>query len=659
MAIGRKAAVRKATQAVRRPKKKRLAVRSSIATIQSREIIESNPLQQVCVYPENASELCKEVFGYEPKEQQEVVVQHIGRGEDCILIAGCGWGKTLTYFLPLVLWRHRVIVVISPLIALMEEQHRKLLSVGIKSVCIHSRVSLPSTLEGALSAGEYRAVFMSPETIFGNDRFVSLWEKPGWRSRVQAVVIDEAHCISTWGADFRTDYALIGDLRCKVPPGVAFIAVSATLHGRILDDVIKSLHFSKDVPVVRANTDRPNVRYEVWKFKNNNTCIESLDFLLDFKKSIVYFDSTATLVKVYKRLLEKARTSNKDPRRIGYYYAGLTFETKELYMSRFRKGQIRILLSTEAAGMGCDIDDIIRVVQVKCPTNITTLAQRLGRAARSSALQGIGILIVLRSTANQTAIDHNLRDYINTDDCRRKIFNRVFDNEHEEIDNCCDVCDSRLNKTHADSAGFNTAGTTSQKLPSSSAPKRSHPRSQAQKLEAKELIEGWRRKELSGVAGVSESYVLETIMDDGNVDKLSAKIGRIPTYDSIDKIIDWSEWIVGSKKRLVDMLVALNDKFDTPPPKDTDNPPSQDVDNLPLNLLDCPLPEDLGDGFNYSSSDDNFQYFEYSSFTDIDGDIDETIGSDFSDTPDSPPLLGLNDDFDYPPFMSFDDTMED
>ncbi|KAF9109539.1 hypothetical protein BGX30_008366, partial [Mortierella sp. GBA39] len=231
------------------------------------------------------------------------------------------------------------------------------------------------------------------------------------------------------------DYALIGDLRSRVPPGVAFVAVSATLHGRILDDVIKSLHFSDAVPVVKANTDRPNVRYEVRTFKDNNACMESLDFLLDFKKSIVYFDSTKTLVKVYNRLIAKAKSSNKNPRCIGYYFAGLTFETKEHYMSRFRNGQIRILLSTEAAGMGCDIDDIIRVVQIKCPTNITTLAQRLGRAARSPALQGVGILCVLRGTAKRNDIDDDLRDYINTDDCRRKIFNRVFDNQHEELDN--------------------------------------------------------------------------------------------------------------------------------------------------------------------------------------------------------------------------------
>ncbi|KAF9101867.1 hypothetical protein BGX30_009402, partial [Mortierella sp. GBA39] len=146
----------------------------------------------------------------------------------------------------------------------------------------------------------------------------------------------------------------------------------------------------------------------------------------------------------------------------------------------------------------------------------------------------------------------------------------------------------------------------------------------AQKLEAKRWIESWRHKELSTVAGESESYVLETVMDDRAVDRLSAKFGRISTYDSVNNIIDWSEWITGSRKRLVDMLVALNHKFDNPTPKDTDNPPpkdtdnpspkdtnnppTKDMDNPPPNYLDYSLPEDLGDGFDHSSSDDSFHY---------------------------------------------------
>ncbi|KAI7822050.1 P-loop containing nucleoside triphosphate hydrolase protein, partial [Gamsiella multidivaricata] len=351
-------------------------------------------------YPENGDERCETIFGFTPKPEQRMVAEHIGRGEDCILIAGCGWGKTLAYFLPLILWENRVIVIISPLVALMEEQHRKLQAVNISSIPIHSGRQLPHNLEDELINGKYRAVFMSPETVFTSVRFELLWNEAAWRSRVQAVVIDEAHCISTWGPEFRKDYSRIGDLRSRLPPGTAFVAVSATLHGQILQDVRRSFHYGSDVTVIKANTDRQNVRYEVRVSNDSRSCHEDLEFLLDFKKTIVYFDKMNDMMAVYRHLRIKAEASQPSLRQsdiIAYFNADLKTETKELYMLKFKRGEIRILLSTEAAGMGCDISDILRVVQFRFPNNITVLAQRLGRAARDPSLQGLGILIYPRT----------------------------------------------------------------------------------------------------------------------------------------------------------------------------------------------------------------------------------------------------------------------
>ncbi|KAF9324375.1 hypothetical protein BG006_000567, partial [Podila minutissima] len=115
-----------------------------------------------------------------------------------------------------------------------------------------------------------------------------LLSEVGWRSRVQAVVIDEAHCISTWGPEFRKDYSRIGDLRSRVPRGTAFVAVSATLHGQILQDVKRSLHYASNVTVIGANTDRPNVRYEAQVTNGNiNSCYMALETFMDSKKTVV------------------------------------------------------------------------------------------------------------------------------------------------------------------------------------------------------------------------------------------------------------------------------------------------------------------------------------------------------------------------------------
>ncbi|KAF9200839.1 hypothetical protein BGZ59_003066, partial [Podila verticillata] len=136
-------------------------------------IVHGNALEDaapsnVLFYPADGDEQCERVFGFIPKSEQWKVVEHIGRGDDCILIAGCGWGKTLAYFLLLVLWENRVIVIISPLVALMEEQHRKLQAVNISSIPVYSGRQLPHNIEEELIGGKYRAVFMSPETAFNS-----------------------------------------------------------------------------------------------------------------------------------------------------------------------------------------------------------------------------------------------------------------------------------------------------------------------------------------------------------------------------------------------------------------------------------------------------------------------------------------------------------
>lgn len=512
-------------------------------------------------YPDNGDELCERVFGYTPKPEQRKVAEHIGRGEDCILIAGCGWGKTLAYFLPLILWEKRIIVIISPLVALMEEQHQKLDALGISSIPIYSGRQLPDNLEEELIGGVYRAVFMSPETAFNDVRFGLLWSEDGWRSRVQAVVVDEAHCISTWGPEFRPQYSRIGDLRSKVPPGVAFVAVSATLHGQILEDVKESLRYAGDVIVIKADTDRPNIKYEVQMCYNNDTLYPGLEFLLDFKKTIVYFDKLDEMNKAYSYLARKA-LAFQPPRHelIGCYFADLATDTKQLYMAQFRRGEIRVLLSTEAAGMGCDMSDIVRVVQFRLPKNITVLAQRLGRAARDPSLQGSGILIYPRTDTHRLkTMDADLQDWVHWGNCRRKSFNDAFGNEHKTIPDCCDRCDLSL-----PASGKASDQRTSIPVPRRPAPTFKRLRRPEQQLEAKTRIQSWRNTELQGLRRHADFYTARCIMDDKFINLLSTRFGDVTTAEDISDIIYWSELVQGSQQRLADMLAEYNNEIDNP-----------------------------------------------------------------------------------------------
>ncbi|KAG0355202.1 ATP-dependent DNA helicase sgs1, partial [Mortierella sp. AD032] len=141
-----------------------------------------------------------------------------------------------------------------------------------------------------LADGKFRAIFLTPEIIFESERLKPLWFKPSWQHRLQAIVLDEAHCVATWGTTFRTSYNRIGELRSKVPRGVVFIAVSATLPPMALYDLKERVHFNQATTIINVGNDRPNVRLEVRSIYLRDK-YSHLDFLMDFKKTIVYFES--------------------------------------------------------------------------------------------------------------------------------------------------------------------------------------------------------------------------------------------------------------------------------------------------------------------------------------------------------------------------------
>ena len=190
----------------------------------------------------------------------------------------------------------------------MHEQQKKLEEIyRISSVAIHGdNERLPQELEDRLSNGKYRAVFMTPEMANDKDRFPRLWNMHGWKSRLLAIVIDEAHCIHSWGSDFRKTYAQIGDLRAKAPSGVPFIAMSATVPPDVLHTVKTTLHFKDDVTIVKADCDRPNIKYDVRQFPTKKKCIlDMVQHYMDFAKSIIYFDNVNEMKKVYRYLQKK------------------------------------------------------------------------------------------------------------------------------------------------------------------------------------------------------------------------------------------------------------------------------------------------------------------------------------------------------------------
>jgi hypothetical protein len=517
----------------------------------------------------------------------------------------------------------------------MQERHQKLQRLGISSIALTNEEEedvIDFKLVDELAAGKYQAVFMTPELIDVNKRVKDLWTMPMWVKRLMAVVLDEAHCVCVWGADFRPAYNRLSHLRPKVPPEVAFIAVSATLPPTILSELKQVMGFHKDVPEINVGNDRPDVRLEVRYCSTSS--FRCLDFLLDMEKAIVYLDAQKDVVDATKYLRALAANAEKvvdnngdtftaaadngppkvnktacsiynngdpfaaasngywtpsvnedawavdadgdrwspdakgDPLdaepqivetkkwgKIAYYHALMSDLYKRQCMVAFRRGEIRILISTEAAGMGCDISDVVRVVQVGRPKSISSLVQRLGRAARDPTMQGFGIICVSPPNSATKYMEEHITDYISTTGCRRQILNKIFGNENQPNENCCDNCHPHYGPQLRSLKSKLTDGKPTIQYPT---------RTVAQKEAAKEAILRWRKAAYERDARPRSDYYEEDfIMSDELVKELSDKFGKIQSVNDIRANIAWSGWNEQQKKDLAGILIALNKKFDS------------------------------------------------------------------------------------------------
>jgi RecQ family ATP-dependent DNA helicase len=506
---------------------------------------------------QNALSQCLKVFKVLPKKEQLEVVSALARRQDCILIAGCGWGKTLVYFLPLILWPDCIILVLSPLKALAEEQKQKLEIVGIQSIAINGETVITQEMLKSLGEGKYRAVFLSPELIFSSERIKNLWRQPEWRKRLFAVVIDEAHCIDSWGGSFRQDYGRIGELRSMVPRETPFLATSATLPPQVLENIKKCLHFRSDTQIINVGNDRPNIKFLVTEYQHPMNSFQDLKFLMDFEKTIVYFNNRPDAERARRYLVEKLRL---DKDKIAVYPSLKSEKLKADILERFRNDQVLILLATEAVGMGCDINNIVRVVQYGIPPSLAALIQRLGRAARDPNMQGIGLTIVPQNPpqAFKDATNKDLYAFLYTRTCRRKALDDIFGNkEREKVNaNCCDnFCPEK------ESMGIAYTGPEIyQDADAKAVTKRAPRRTEEEKDFARQAIEKWRtavwERDFS-----SKSFFFpnpQFVMPDQVLKKLADNHAKIEVADSIDSFLAWGPPKSGYIQELTDVLKDVN-----------------------------------------------------------------------------------------------------
>ncbi|KAJ8489590.1 hypothetical protein ONZ45_g13521 [Pleurotus djamor] len=410
-----------------------------------------------------------------PYPWQLNVAESLLVGLDATVIAGTGAGKTMPFIMPLFAQPKRTVVIISPLNALEEDQAARFRSMGLTALAVNGdtyNVRLHKTIE----SGEVQVIVTSPEMCLEHDGFRSLLSSTKFASKIAYFVVDEAHCISQWGDEFRPVYANLGTLRALVPVRVPVLAVSATMPKPVLAQIRRTLHISEENSYhIHLGTDRHNIAWSVKNMSGGKKDIESLNFLIpsemtdgtlpsqNLPHSLVFFDEINVAIDALLHLRE--RLPDKDRHLIQVYHSRRSRRSKRKVLRRFRSGRIRILLATEAAGMGCDIPDIEQVVQFMVPASLSVWMQRAGRAGRDPMLHARAILLVQPSIFQEIKarkpgkkkaprieesesnyrknIESGLRSWIEATGCRREVAAAYFDDEVKRKPPaavCCDNC---------------------------------------------------------------------------------------------------------------------------------------------------------------------------------------------------------------------------
>ncbi|WP_298011837.1 DNA helicase RecQ [uncultured Aquabacterium sp.] len=343
-------------------------------------------------------DILHEVFGYNAfRGQQAAIVEHVTEGRDALVLMPTGGGKSLCYQVPAIA-RHRqgrgVTVVVSPLIALMHDQVGALEEVGVHAAFLNSTLSLEDTqrIEREMMSGRLVMLYAAPERVT-NLRFQAQLASLHERGLLSLFAIDEAHCVSQWGHDFREDYLQLSMLHERFPD-VPRLALTATADDQTRADMIERLQL-QDARVFISSFDRPNIRYTL--VEKDNPRQQLLRFIRDEHPGdagIVYCQS--------RRKVEETATWLSDQGVPALpYHAGLDAGVRQRHQDRFLREEGLVMVATVAFGMGIDKPDVRFVAHLDLPKNIEGYYQETGRAGRDGGEADAWLTYGLADVVNQ------------------------------------------------------------------------------------------------------------------------------------------------------------------------------------------------------------------------------------------------------------------
>ncbi|NVD99877.1 DNA helicase RecQ [Massilia sp. BJB1822] len=392
-----------------------------------------------------ALHLLQTVFGYPAfRGQQAEIVEHVGNGGDALVLMPTGGGKSLCYQIPAML-RDGVGVVISPLIALMQDQVDALAEVGVRAAFLNSTQTYEEAarIERLVRTGQIDLVYIAPERLMTQRCFDLLQDSP-----IALFAIDEAHCVSQWGHDFRPEYIKLSVLHEQFP-NVPRIALTATADQQTRAEIAHRLQLEDAMQFV-SSFDRPNIRYQIVEKANGRKQ------LLDFITAEHGGDSGIVYCLSRKKVEETAEFLNENGIRAMAYHAGMEHAKRASNQARFLREENIVMVATIAFGMGIDKPDVRFVAHLDLPKSIEGYYQETGRAGRdgmpASAWMAYGLqdVVLQRRMIDESEADENFKRVLGTKldamlglcetlSCRRV---RLLDYFGEQASPCgnCDTC---------------------------------------------------------------------------------------------------------------------------------------------------------------------------------------------------------------------------
>ncbi|WP_343564635.1 DNA helicase RecQ [Kiloniella sp. b19] len=394
---------------------------------------------------ERPADILQRVFGYGSfRGDQEAIIRHVVSGGDALVLMPTGGGKSLCYQIP-ALCREGLAVVISPLIALMQDQVTALREAGVRAASLNSSLDFSEvrSIEGVMRSGELDLLYVAPEKLM-TEPFLDLLE----RCRLSLFAIDEAHCVSQWGHDFRPEYLQLAVLKNRFP-GIPRIALTATADGPTRKDIVERLHLQSAEQYV-AGFDRPNIRYRVGLKTAPKRQLES--FLQDH-------EGEAGIIYCMSR--NKVEDTAQMLRASGYnalaYHAGMSKEERARSQDSFIRDDAVIMVATVAFGMGINKPDVRFVVHLDLPKSLEAYYQETGRAGRDGLpaeawmIYGTNDLARLHQMAAQSEASQEqkrvekrkldaLLGFCETARCRRQVVLEYFGEKGATPCGNCDTC---------------------------------------------------------------------------------------------------------------------------------------------------------------------------------------------------------------------------